>query len=217
MIFLDIVNRISKLSGMQGRVNSTVNNNTYQSTLIEIAKVAWTDIQTKRKDWYFLEASTSFYIDENGEDYPVDTALGAPGQRFSHWDKDRVYWVNKKLRYYTNDWYYRKNVDNTTRINPDYFTVQNKDNTLSFNKVDGQYPITANYYKSAQELYLDTDVPDMPDEYHNIIVYKAISEMGSLIGTGNLIQRYEQKYASMFGDLMRAQLPSKDLKRRSIA
>lgn len=50
------------------------------------------------------------------------------------------------------------------------------------------------YMKKPQDLVLGTDVPDMPVEFHQLIVYKALEDIYLKLGQADMARTYEKKY-----------------------
>jgi hypothetical protein len=50
------------------------------------------------------------------------------------------------------------------------------------------------YYKKPQDLLLGTDVPDMPIEFHQLIIYKALEYINLKVGQSGLAAQYEKKF-----------------------
>jgi len=50
------------------------------------------------------------------------------------------------------------------------------------------------YMKKPQDLLLGTDVPDMPVEFHQLIVYKALEDIYLKLGQIDMARIYEKKY-----------------------
>ena len=50
------------------------------------------------------------------------------------------------------------------------------------------------YYKKPQDILLETDTPEMPYEFHQLIVYRALENIYLKLGQSGLAQTYSQKY-----------------------
>ena len=61
-------------------------------------------------------------------------------------------------------------------------------------------------YKKPQDLLLSTDVPQMPYEFHQLIVYKALEDIYLKLGQQQLATTYERKYLKEITGLTDEQL-----------
>jgi hypothetical protein len=59
------------------------------------------------------------------------------------------------------------------------------------------------YYKKPKDLLLDTDSPEMPFEFHQLIVYKALEEIYLKLGAQSLAMTYKQRYDKDIKQLQR--------------
>ena len=65
--------------------------------------------------------------------------------------------------------------------------------------MDADKSVTANF------------VPDLPDQYHDILIYKGIELFAIHIGNSELYQTYSKEYHKQLGVLMRTFLPSREV------
>lgn len=59
------------------------------------------------------------------------------------------------------------------------------------------------YYKKPKDMLLDTDSPEMPYEFHQLIVYKALEEIYLKLGAQTLAATYRQRYDKEIKQLQR--------------
>lgn len=62
---------------------------------------------------------------------------------------------------------------------PTHFTIDPQNNLLLGPKPDGVYVVSGEYQMSAQVLAADADTPEMPSDYHQLIVYYAMRKFAS--------------------------------------
>ena len=72
------------------------------------------------------------------------------------------------------------------------------------------YTVTGRYYRIAQVLAVDTDVPKMPTNYHMMIVYKAMMYYGGYMSAPEVYDRGELEFSKMMYRLENSRLPVMD-------
>jgi hypothetical protein len=68
------------------------------------------------------------------------------------------------------------------------------------------YSITGECQVRATNLVADTDVPDMPEEYHLMIVYKAMQSYGLYEAASEVLSRGQIEYQKLLTQIEREQL-----------
>jgi hypothetical protein len=72
---------------------------------------------------------------------------------------------------------------------------------------DDAYVITGEYYKTIQKLTADGDIPELPSDYHEIIMWKALlllDEHDEAVAAASFAER---NYRNLMRELQRDQLP----------
>lgn len=72
------------------------------------------------------------------------------------------------------------------------------------------YTQTGRYYRTAQQLVADTDIPLLPLNYHMMIVYKAMMFYGGYMSAAEVYDRGELEYAKLMRRLENQYLPPVD-------
>ena len=72
---------------------------------------------------------------------------------------------------------------------------------------DDIYTVTGVYYKKPTELSANDDMPDMPEQYHMLIVYRAMQEYGFYESAQEVIQRGTIRYNDMLQNLVIDETP----------
>ena len=187
---------------------------TMLSMVIDWVQEAWVDIQREKSHWLFQYAEFSAILTIGIQTYD-DAALSIT--RLNRWVTDRDMWIydpaigaadEQRITYVPYNEFrsqFQRGVPVDGR--PQYVTVE-PDNTLSFYPVpDKAYGVKGEYYKSAQYLTANGDIPDMPADYHSLIKWKAL---GTYAGYDEATQQagfWLQKERSVRADLVRDQLP----------
>lgn len=164
--------------------------------------VAWvaqsyTEIQNRHADWLWLRSTWTVNTVASDDTYAygdvTDSRLSAPIARFRRWwlyDNDgfpnvKCYLTSAGVageKYLLplpwaafRDLYRRGTQTNNA---PVHVTVDPQRNLIIGPKPDAIYTITGEYQMSAQVLAADADTPEMPSDYHQLIVYEAMKKAG---------------------------------------
>ena len=73
------------------------------------------------------------------------------------------------------------------------------------------YKLRIEYWKSPTELAADTDEPDMPEQYHRLLVWRALQNVAMFDAAPEVLSRAQAKYAELRTPLLldQARLPHK--------
>lgn len=221
MTFIQLVSAVRSRMGIQGSGPTDVSSATaVELDIVESVQDTWNDIQSYRQDWKWMKASDSFNTVAATKVYSAETILGYP-YRLRKWDKDTFYATinskHSKLTYYDYDKFIYLHQDETSGNQPAIFTIRPWDSAIIINYPDAAYPISLNYWKSAQSLSVNSDTPELPSHFHRLIMYGATANYAASIGEISLEHEYTNKYNIMLGELLRDQCPAKTVKQRPIA
>lgn len=185
---------------------------------------AYTELQGRTR-WRWLRGSFTLTTVSGQESYvnteAIDDITSSGLTRFGEWRfKDAInlpriylqatgtggeYW----LTYIPWDQYqaiYR--IGGITNSAPSHITIS-PDNKIHLGPTpDDVYVISGEYEKSAQELTLDADTPEMPSDYHMAIVYLAMEDYGFFNSAEEVLIRGKQKARRMIRRLENNQAPA---------
>lgn len=177
---------------------------------------AWTDVQREKNYWNFQHGTFTATLTGSVKTYDA-TSLGVT--RLNRWVVDQPVWLHDKAigttdetelifmdyKHFHASFSFGDAATLTGR--PQYYTVE-PDNELSFHPIPDQgYGVRGTYYKSAQTLTDNADIPDMPEDYHSIIKYGALLKYAGYDEATTQTQYWSQQRRSVHGDLVRDQLP----------
>lgn len=160
---------------------------------------AYIEIQNRHADWLWLRSTFTFDTTASDDTYAygdvTDSRLSATITRFSRWwiyDLDgfpniKIYLTSGGVsgeRYLIplqwaafRDLYKRgTQTDNF----PVHVTVDPQRNLVLGPKPDGIYTVTGEYQMAPQILTADGDTPEMPSQYHQLIVYDAMKKYAGI-------------------------------------
>ncbi len=225
MNFLDICKEVNKLSGLHGSFTDVNSTKDLQTQIAVGVSERWKTLQDDY-DWTFMiKRHTTFtctqgeeeYIPYNASPSVYDVGIQDLGLYSS------IYEDNKKL--VRVPWTSFPTIDNTVEGEPKWYAIDDRTNNLYLSLPDTSYPFDIYYVKTVQDLFLTWNntaattanqaIPDLPINYHSILVSMGLSSFFNFIGDIRKEARWELKYREELGTLMREYIASKRIKARS--
>lgn len=221
MTFLELCQRLSHESSTPGTgPSSTVSQSGKNLHFVQWINSAWMDVQRKHDDWLFMRgsftvnttASDGIYAYGDCTDITTSTAISA--FRKWHLDSFKIYLTSggvggeiplTYLDYPT--WYGIYNTGTQTDGPPGYFTIDNSQQIRLAPKPDGIYTLTGEYQKKATELSGDSDTPELPEEYHEVIWYRALMMYARYYAAAEVYDDAKVNYRRITNEMCRTQLP----------
>ena len=232
MNFLQICQRLRRETGLtssSATTPTTVVSQTGQlKDIVDWAASAYTDLQASRTNWRWLRSTFTLDTTASDDTYAysdaavTDSRLPAAISRFSRWcplDSDGYSNVKSYLTsggvgseaylQYLPWNYFRDIYKKGTQTNgqPLHFTIDPQDNIIIGPKPDAIYTVTGEYQRSAQTLALDADTPEMPADYHMVIVWNALLDYAGKAAAPEVFTRAQVKAAPIMRMLETNQLP----------
>ncbi len=216
MTFLEIVKATRELAGITGSGPvTTVNQLGEMLRLVNWVKQSWLDLQNLHKTWNFLLVDLSFTTVAAQGDYTLAN-MGASNLRQLDAESLRCQRADSDLRnrQFMEPWDWRHFRDtyrynNLVQGRPIRFAVDPKDKSVCLAAVpDDAYLITGRYWTKPVAFVNDTDVPAIPDEYHMLIAYWALSKYAGYEAAAEAKQEAMENKARMLTALEIDQLPS---------
>jgi len=193
--FLELTQDLRREVGISGTGPASVLGNTGElERLVNWIKNAYIEIQNRHGgNWRFMRSD--FTIDTTvGQDEYVfsdftDIADASAISRFSSWrfkeyrNPPKIFltsagvggqtWMSS-VRFDPFENIYSIGTQNDAR--PFHITITPQDSVKIGPAPSEIYTVTGEYYKSAQILAADSDVPEMPPQFHQLIVYEAMKK-----------------------------------------
>ena len=221
MNYLQLVQRLSSEVGVAGTGPSLVTGqigNTLR--LVNWVNSAWLEIQGLHNTWNWMREKFEWETVAGTGDYLptaiTNTLTGNLMTDLRYWYKDTFRCQKQSIGIQDEQWlveweYYV--FRNTYRFNqqingrPVVFAENPQGKALMLGQIpDDVYVITGEYQKRAWTLQNDGDEPDMPEEYHLLIVYKAMVYYGMFESAGEVVQRGRDQYQALLTQLERDEL-----------
>jgi hypothetical protein len=188
--FLKLCQDMARESGAVGAAPSSVLNQTgRQGKCIEWVRDAWTQIQADQPDYFFLQGSFSQPLSINNMIY-APTSLGIVS--FARWLSDSpgfkpvtIYESGNQAEETTltfvpyHKWQqsYDRGVHDPNK--PIVWSIAPDRSLVVGPKPDKAYILRGSYQRGPQELAADNDVPIMPSQYHQIVVWRACMNLAA--------------------------------------
>ena len=214
--FLTICQRTRELAGIGGTgPTTTVAQTGEMLRLVNWVKQSWLDIQNLQQTWNFMLTDLSFTTVNGQGDYTLanmnaptlrkldaeslrceQTDLGYQNRQFlEHWD-----WIQFRDMYRFNT---------LTPGRPVRFAVDPQDKSVALAAIPDAagYTITGRYWTQPVALVNDTDVPAMPEQFHMLIAYWALSKYAGFEAAGEVKTEAMENKAALLNALSVDQLP----------
>ena len=170
MNYLDLCSRLVREAGIaEGGVASVKDQTGIKEKAVQWVRRAWLEIQNE-KDWNFLWNIGFFDTVEGKSIYsPTNDLVLNPALK--NWDRHSFHVNDLNIGYIP--WgQFDKRTQTPSR--PFGFTIR-PDNSIQFTAPpNGVYPVNFEYFRTAQELSENEDIPIIGSQHHEIIFYKAM-------------------------------------------
>lgn len=223
--FLQLVNQAQQEAGLAGTDLTTLQSGlSAESTRFKNwVSREWQRIQADKDQWQFLRQS-GVYPTVQGQSQNTVAQIGAASTptftaaQFGNWKRDsfRFYsdpaFSDEMLAAFVTwdlfrDIYlYGSNRANQSR--PVAFSVgPDKSIWLGLQPGATVYQMVYEYYQAPTALILDNDVPSMPAQYHDLIVFRALKAYGIFMAAEEVIGRADSEIGRIYPKLLADQLP----------
>ena len=207
--FVTLTQELRQIAGLSGTGPADVASATgLELQLVRHVRDAWLAIQTVHKDWKWM-----------WKEYEIPSPGSGPLQTIGNTTDYiltdvRKFWTNTFISYKTSlgttdrqrmtfvPWEaYRRRyaVANVTASRPIQCTRMPNGN-LRVYKPDDIYSIEFEIQKRAQVLLVNADIPDIPADYHPLIIYEALKIFGKAHDAPELIKLAEEEGGSEGGE-----------------
>jgi hypothetical protein len=184
---------------------------------------AWIDIQTDRDEWLWMEDRLEGTLISGISSYEASD-LGLT--RFRQWKPGRD--PESKIENFTVQavgegraqespirhmpwgrfWRtYDRGANASQTDRPIYYSVDGQERLRFWPVPNGSYTLRGVYRKSAQVLTLSEDIPEIHEDHHMIIVWKALLLLAASDESFDQPRFWGTNYTDMLGDLQRTELP----------
>lgn len=226
MTFLELVQALRRETAYSASGPTTVvDQSGMHERAVEWIKDNYTQLQNEQC-WRWLRKEFTLTTSSGDDSYAygdcTDVATAAAITRFKKWALDdrynppkcylsssgsgSEYWLT-----YVNWEAFRTiyQIGNQANSAPSHITVDPSDNIVIGPTPNDTYVITGEYHRSAQILDVTdgTDSPEMPSDYHMLIVYMAMEDAGMFDVADEIVARSRIKRNRLKHQLMSTQIP----------
>tara|TARA_R110000868_G_scaffold34552_6_gene124776 strand:+ start:256 stop:936 length:681 start_codon:yes stop_codon:yes gene_type:complete len=184
-----------------------------QEKMVEWTIEAWRLIQTARTDWPWMRKEFQSVLIPNQRMY---SAADLSITDFANWERATPSYApftlydtaltqsdERELAFITYQTWKAKwdrGIHDAQR--PIDYAIDSERRLCVGGKPDKAYVIRGAYRRKAQMLALDTDVPILPEEHHNIILWRAMMLMGGHDEAVNVVAHAQSIYNRLHRDLV---------------
>lgn len=225
LTYLQLSSRLRQEAGITGTGPTAVVGQTGElKRVVDWVADAWREIQNRHNNWRWMRSSFSVNTVAGTDHYAygdcTDTNDVATIARFKRWwvddeeDRPKIYLsasgVSTQQRLIFMPWYdfkYIYRIGSGQSGQPTYISVDPQNNIVLGPNPDAVYVVTGDYQRGVLELTADGTTPDMPADFHLLIVWEALKKYGSFEAASESYQRGHDNAAIYWGDLRINQLP----------
>jgi hypothetical protein len=219
--FLSLAQDVRRECGISGvGPSATTNQSGELLRVVNWTKSSWTELQLKKPNWRWMRSKFTVNTVASTDAYAygscTDTIASALISRFKRWypTEFQIYLASAGIG--TSHWLIEEDWDNFKRVfkvgtqnasYPSIVTVDPQNNFVLGAKPDGIYTVTGDYQKSAQILAADGDIPEMPSDFHQLIVFGAMRKYAAYSGAPEVWAQAKDEASRMMRELEIDQLP----------
>lgn len=223
--FLELSQRLRQESSLAGVGPSTVVSQTGMlKKICDWTSWAYKDIQNRHDNWRWMRTGFTFNTVSNTDLYAfgviTNVETSAFIARFGRWwahDLNEPYLAyltsggignQYRLIYIPYDYFkdlYKIGTQNNGQ--PIHISVDNRNRLILGPKPNAIYTVTGEFQLGVQVLAVDADVPDMPANYHDLVVYYGMEKYGADAVAAEVYTRAVREGGRLLRALERSQLP----------
>ena len=225
MNFLEIVQKTSRECQIPGVGPSAVTSQTGEALqLVDWVYDAWLEIQNRHVNWRWMRSTFFFNTVADQQEYAftdcTDEVTTNTIDRFARWwitsieDPAKIYLlatgVGGQHWLSPSPWDAFKAVYKIGSQNsslPAHVAITPADKIALGPAPNDIYRVIGDYQKSPQLLAADGDTPDMPSQYHNLIVYRAMEKYAYFESAAEILARAEKEGNRLMRQVENNQLP----------
>jgi len=203
---------------------SVVNQTGELRRVVEWAKKSWTEIQNRHTNWRWMRRQFTVNTVADTDEYAsadcTDVDDASSISRFSHWwthdltDPPKCYLsadgvgAEYRLNYIRLEDFrrlYKFGSGQSGR--PAHISVDHKNQIVLGPNPDDVYVVTGDYQRSAQIFSADNDTPEMPTQFHDLIVWYALEHYAYHEAATDSLMQAKKSGKRMLRQLEANQLP----------
>jgi hypothetical protein len=197
--FLQLAQKLRRqcISNNASGPDSVLNQTGLLEKVVEWVADSYQEIQIRYPNWRWMKSDFTLQTVAGTDAYAygacVDTNTTTAISRFACWwlqdlqDPPKLHltatgfsdqgWLTY-LPYNQFRSYYKFGARQTEQKRPVHISIDDADRIVIGPKPDAIYTVSAQYQRGPQKLLADNDTPDMPDRFHDLIMYYAMERYG---------------------------------------
>lgn len=214
MNYLELCRELISECGYSGNITTVTDQTGQLGRIVRWIRNADLEIQKESNFWTFMDREFDFQTEAGKRRYTL-AELGALGvTNVGTWDKDKMlvtdaYSRSSKL-FWSDFRLFHHRYETSTLLadaRPTYFAVLPEGGLTLGPAPDAEYTISGWYRLNPVALVADTDVPLIPEPFHDAIVWKALSMYGLHEEAEIFILQGERKYREALNKMRLRYLP----------
>lgn len=209
MNFLQLCAEVQRECDIAGTEIAAVTNQVGDlNRVVNWVKQAWNEIQRRSTRWRWMRSTFSVNTVVGDDTYAgtdcTDTRLAAAVTRFKRWwHLDDNGYSNVKIYLQTAgvgterwlsympwaEFRARYKVGTQNNAAPAHYTIDPQNNLVLGPKPDAVYVVSGEFQLSQQELAVETDIPEMPVDFHSAIVFLAMQKYAGFESAPEVMSR----------------------------
>jgi len=185
--------------------------------VVRFVQQAWRELQIGRDDWLWMDREFTFQTVAGTHTYAHGDMLEADGTTKSFPNGLRTWYTNRTwyigtggarivhMAYQT--WRERQRTGTPPSGEPNGYTIDPSRRLRLYPNPDAQYLIEGSYQSGVQELVNAGDVPDLPEEFHETVVWRAVMMVHGYDTAVDSSQFAVQQFKLFYSPLLRSQAP----------
>lgn len=174
---------------------STANQTGQAGFIVQTVKNSYTELQNEQPDWRWLRSEFTVQTVANTDSYAYGALTDSIGSavitRFARWwtGEFQIYLTSSGIGSRHHIPYLKWAAFRATWLTgshpasyPSAVSIDPRDKLRLGAKPNAVYTFTGEYQKSPQVLAADGDIPEMPNRFHNLIVYRAMKRFAGRYG-----------------------------------
>lgn len=219
--YIQLVQDLHREAGISGNPpTSVVGVNGETARLANWIKTEWVKIQNRHPNWRWMRSSFSLQTVAADDTYAytscIDDNTSSAITRFGRFLPEgfKIYLTSSGIG--TQGWLtyivwddFKQIFKIGTQVDsyPSFVTFDPANNIVLGSKPDGIYTVTGDYQKSAQVLSADSDIPEMPTQYHDLIWLGALRRYAAYESAPEVWAEAKAQYSDLMKHLDANQMP----------
>lgn len=210
MTFLELVQRTARESGIEGTIASCQNQVGMYAKLVYWVADAWSELQGD-KPWLFMRTQGSFSLAVGRTDYSISDDFSITNLK--EWATPKLYATDASGSYTIKildyDEFRTMTLGQTVNAQRPSYCAVAPSYRMVFDAAPTEVATVVNdYWQTAQVLTNDKDEPNMNEDYHLAIVWKALRDYAEHEESPEMQRRARRKFMNLYQKMCITELPS---------